>query len=322
MQIATLVAIASATLGVLPIYMFGMEQTVHQILNIVHNNLQVNIEFTQVFRKYMINYISAGFMDAELTTALVLEDEPHIGHFSATSVSRREELPLLSSVGCEPLVISVLGDEANVFSSKESSALISASRRAWVLSACAVAALALVGSDRSLSWIEPAFADTPSGSGLDAFLALSQRLTGRTGLDATLGKRIYDALAKSDSQFTQNVDALNTRLQARGSVLSDTVTQALQTGQTALAKSVGAIMRAWYLGLVGDMPHVNVVAYEKALMFEPVKDVLTIPSYCRDAPFYWAQKPQVTLTTVLLPVPDRLIVQFNDKLAPRHSQQR
>ncbi|RKE37099.1 D-sorbitol dehydrogenase-like protein [Paraburkholderia sp. BL23I1N1] len=170
--------------------------------------------------------------------------------------------------------------------------LISAPRRAWVLGACATAAaLAFAGAGRSLSWIAPAFADAPAGGGLDAFLALSQRLTGRTGFDAVLGKRVYDALAKSDSQFSQNVAALNTWLQGHGGVPSDTVTQALQVDQPALARFVSAITRAWYLGLVGDMPHVEVVAYEKALMFEPVKDVLTIPSYCRDVPFYWTQKP-------------------------------
>lgn len=173
-----------------------------------------------------------------------------------------------------------------------SSALLSASRRAWVIGACAAAAaLAFAGAGRSLSLIATAFADAPAGGGLDAFLVLSRRLTGHTGFDAILGKRIYDALAKSDSQFTQNVGAFNTWLQGHGGVLPDTVTQALQADQPALAKFVGAIMRAWYLGLVGDMPHVNVVAYEKALMFEPVKDVLTIPSYCRDVPFYWTQKP-------------------------------
>ncbi|MFM0608272.1 sugar dehydrogenase complex small subunit [Paraburkholderia sediminicola] len=177
-------------------------------------------------------------------------------------------------------------------SSQSPSFSFSATRRTWVLGACATAvALTFAGAGRSLSWIAPAFADTPAGGGLDAFLALSQRLTGHTGFDAVLGKRVYDALAKSDSQFSQNVAALNTWLQGHGGVPSDTVTQALQADQPALAKSVSAIMRAWYLGLVGDMPHVDVVAYEKALMFEPVKDVLTIPSYCRDVPFYWTQKP-------------------------------
>jgi hypothetical protein len=54
-------------------------------------------------------------------------------------------------------------------------------------------------------------------------------------------------------------------------------------------------MRAWYLGLVGDAAACEVVAYESALMFDPVKDVLTIPSYCRDVPFYWTQKPLARL---------------------------
>lgn len=188
-----------------------------------------------------------------------------------------------------------VGLSSSVSSSPPSSHSVSfsVSRRAWVLGACAAAAaLAFASAGRSFPWIAPAFADAPpAGGGLDAFLALSQRLTGRTGFDAALGKRVYDALAKSDSQFTQNVAALNTWLQGHGGVPSDIVTQALQAQQPVLAKSVSAIMRAWYLGLVGDMPHVNVIAYEKALMFDPVKDVLTVPSYCRDVPFYWTRKP-------------------------------
>ncbi|NML31579.1 sugar dehydrogenase complex small subunit [Paraburkholderia antibiotica] len=169
----------------------------------------------------------------------------------------------------------------------------SASRRAWVLGSCAVAAtLAFVGAGRSPSWLGSAFAaDAPAAGGLDAFLALSQHLTGRSSFDTVLGKRAYAALSHADSQFAQNVAALNTWLQAHGGVPSDTVTQALQGEQPALAKTVGAIMRAWYLGLVGELPHVEVIAYEKALMFSPVADVLTIPSYCRDVPFYWTRKP-------------------------------
>ncbi|HEV3426210.1 MAG TPA: sugar dehydrogenase complex small subunit [Paraburkholderia sp.] len=173
-----------------------------------------------------------------------------------------------------------------------------AGRRTWLLGACAAAAaLAFTSAGRlgtrfgTAFGIAPAFADAPAGGGLDAFLALSQHLTGRTSFDPVLGKRVYEALARSDSQFTQNVAALNSWLQGHGGVPSDTVTQALQVDQPPLAKTVSAIMRAWYLGLVGDMPHVQVVAYESALMFEPVKDVLTIPSYCRDVPFYWTQKP-------------------------------
>ena len=170
----------------------------------------------------------------------------------------------------------------------------STGRRTWLLGACAAAAaLAFTSAGRfgAPFGLTPAYADAPAGGGLDAFLALSQHLTARTSFDPVLSKRLYDALSHADGQFTQNVAALNTWLQGHGGVPSDTVTQALQTDQPALAKTVSAVMRGWYLGLVGDAPHIQVVAYESALMFDPVKDVLTIPSYCRDVPFYWMQKP-------------------------------
>ncbi|MFC0401340.1 sugar dehydrogenase complex small subunit [Paraburkholderia rhizosphaerae] len=166
----------------------------------------------------------------------------------------------------------------------------SASRRAWLAGACASAAALAAGSVAPLA---PAYADTlpPAGGGFDAFIALSQKLTGRTRFDPVLGKRAYEALSNADNRFTQNVATLNSWLLTHGGVPSDTVIAALQADTPALAATVTAIVRAWYLGLVGEPPHARVIAYESALMFDPVKDVLTVPSYCRDIPFYWSQKP-------------------------------
>jgi hypothetical protein len=177
--------------------------------------------------------------------------------------------------------------------SRPSDLAASATRRQLVVGACASAATLSFASALGLPFgVSPAFAFAPpAGGGLDAFVALSLKLTGRTNLSPELSKRIYDALAQSDSAFAQHVAALNAWLKAHGGVPSDTVTAALQAQDPGLAKVVGAVMRAWYFGLVGDMPTVKVVAYETALMFDPVKDVLTIPSYCRDAPFYWTHKP-------------------------------
>ncbi|MEM5311199.1 sugar dehydrogenase complex small subunit [Paraburkholderia sp. JHI869] len=171
-------------------------------------------------------------------------------------------------------------------------------RRRFVSGACAAALLAFAaaGGSRAPFGMGRALAATPaatpaSGSGYDAFIKLSQRLTGRTSFNAVLGKRVYAALDHASSQFDANVATLNTWIQGHGGVPSDTVTAALKTDQPELASMVGDIMRAWYLGLVGEMPKVQVVAFEKALMFDPVNDVLTIPSYCRDVPFYWKLKP-------------------------------
>jgi hypothetical protein len=169
----------------------------------------------------------------------------------------------------------------------------SMARRRFVLGACASAAAVAFASAAGFGWsalFSQAFADTPP-AGLDSFLSLSRRLTGRTDFDPALARRVYGGLSKSDGEFGATVSALNAWLATHGGVPSDTVTQALQTEQPKLAHAVGAIMRAWYLGLVGDAPSASVVAYERALMFDSVNDVLTIPSYCRDVPFYWAQKP-------------------------------
>lgn len=169
-------------------------------------------------------------------------------------------------------------------------------RRAWLVGTFASAAgLAFASAARygAMPGIASAFADTPppAGGGIDAFIALSGKVTGHTRFDPVHGKRAYDALSRADGQFAHNVAALNRWLHTHGGVPSDIVTQALQAEQPHLAKTVSAITRAWYLGLVGDMPNVQVIAYERALMFEPVNDILTIPSYCRDVPFYWTHKP-------------------------------
>jgi hypothetical protein len=130
-----------------------------------------------------------------------------------------------------------------------------------------------------------------SDSAYRAFIALSQRLTGRTHFDAVLGQRIHAALKRANGQFERNVGALNVWLQAHGGVPSDVVTAALKPDLPELAATVGDIVRAWYLGVIGEMPKVQLIAYEKALMFGAVDDVLPIPSYCRDLPFYWTLKP-------------------------------
>ncbi len=170
-----------------------------------------------------------------------------------------------------------------------------AGRRTFVALGCASAAMlafAMAGRPGAPFGVARAFAAEPfSDAGYDAFISLSQRLTGRSSFDKVLGQRVYTALARESTAFSERVDALNIWLQSHGGVPSDVVTDALKGEQPELASAIGDIMRAWYLGVVGTAPHVQVVAYERALMFDPVSDVLTTPSYCRDVPFYWVHKP-------------------------------
>jgi fructose 5-dehydrogenase small subunit len=52
--------------------------------------------------------------------------------------------------------------------------------------------------------------------------------------------------------------------------------------QTALA-----IISAWYLGVVTDAAGGEVFAFEYALMYQPTRDVMTIPSYAISGPNGW-----------------------------------
>lgn len=158
-------------------------------------------------------------------------------------------------------------------------------RRGIVTGACASVAGALVPAR-----VQPALTQ-PQPPAHGTFLAVSIKLTGRTSFDPLLAERVHAALAKHDTEFATKIAALDQWIATHGGTPTDVITAALEATRPELAKTVSGVMRAWYLGIVGEPPHVEVVAYERALMFDPVSDMLTIPSYCRGEPADWARKP-------------------------------
>ncbi|MFM0322249.1 sugar dehydrogenase complex small subunit [Caballeronia glebae] len=150
----------------------------------------------------------------------------------------------------------------------------------------------MAGACASLALSLPALrAQQARASALEAFLAVSMKLTGRTSFDPLLAERVHAALARNDADFAAKIAALDKWIATHGGTPTDLITAALEATRPELAKTVGGVMRAWYLGVVGEPPHVEVVAYERALMFDPVGDMLTVPSYCRGEPADWAKKP-------------------------------
>ncbi len=140
------------------------------------------------------------------------------------------------------------------------------------------------------------------------FLSWSRYLTGRSELDPELGRRVLTALSSRIADFIDGARALARYIQDHRETPADELSSLMAEQEPRLAALTQQILSGWYLGQVGgiasnggeregrssaesvDSPAV-VVAYEHALMFDPVRDVLTIPSYCRDLPGYWAQRP-------------------------------
>ena len=144
-------------------------------------------------------------------------------------------------------------------------ALTWASRRAWLQGMLAITA---VGAADTLALAADQLAAP------QAFMALSQALTGKPQLDPALGTRLFAALQKTTPGLAQRLVPL---------------TQSLAAGQLDTASQALAlrILQAWYLGLVDGA----VVTYEQALMFDAVADTVGIPTYCAGAPGFWAAKP-------------------------------
>ncbi|MFM0736095.1 sugar dehydrogenase complex small subunit [Paraburkholderia xenovorans] len=142
-------------------------------------------------------------------------------------------------------------------------------RRRWLQGALALTAASLAGS-----LTLKALADDSAAAPIDAFMTLSQSLTGKSGLDRDVGARLLAALQKSTLTLAQQLPKLAGAL-AAGS--ADATQQALAL----------KIMEAWYLGIVDD----TVITYEQALMYGVVSDTLIVRSYCPNKPGFWAAKP-------------------------------
>jgi hypothetical protein len=119
---------------------------------------------------------------------------------------------------------------------------------------------------------------------IQAFMAASRRLTGKTRLDAELGRRLHAALRAAYPSLDRQIDQLG---------VTPGPTEAHDALATPGPQTVRGleqrVVRAWYLGLVGDGWDARAYAYEAALMYPPVADKVVMQSYCRGAPGYWAK---------------------------------
>lgn len=173
------------------------------------------------------------------------------------------------------------------------------SRRQFIFGSAIVVAAGLVGLVRhtALPGLGSALAQTPTGSARDAefaaFMRLSQYLTGKSSLDVEIGRAIFANLVDGDPHFVEQVAQLNDFV-ANSKTPANRVQQVLDSNEPALANVPKRIMPSWYLGVVGTGAKARTVAYEQALMYPPIADVIVMPSFARGVPGYWAQPPRLS----------------------------
>jgi hypothetical protein len=104
-------------------------------------------------------------------------------------------------------------------------------------------------------------------------------------LNEEIGKRMGAAMGALNPSLSQHIDGLLSIAREKNARVVEDFFADVPDGplkQTALS-----IISAWYLGVVTDAPDAEVFAYEYALMYQPTKDVMTIPSYAISGPNGW-----------------------------------
>jgi hypothetical protein len=151
------------------------------------------------------------------------------------------------------------------------------------------AVFASIAIGYAASYLPQAWAAAPS-PGYEAFVAVSKYLTGHPVLDGALAARAFSALVADDKDFAGQVEKLNTLISAQ---TPDPLTlqSSLDGSKSALATVPRKIVKAWYLGVVGDGERARCIAFENNLTNRAVADHLRPPSYCFGAYGSWAQKP-------------------------------
>ncbi len=139
-----------------------------------------------------------------------------------------------------------------------------------------------------------AFAEATSWSDEDAtrFMEISSLLIPHR-LNAEIGRRMGAAMAALSPSLLLHIDELlSIARQNNARVVEDFFTE---VPDGPLKETVLSIISAWYLGVISNAPDAEVFAYEYALMYQPTRDIMTIPSYAISGPNRWpAQAPPLS----------------------------
>jgi hypothetical protein len=138
----------------------------------------------------------------------------------------------------------------------------------------------------SLTPLNQVLADALSEDLFGIFMAVSQPMCGKQVLDPQVGKVLLAALVAANPDFANLLGQFQAWFAQRSHATLG-LTADIKAQRPDLALVPALMIRAWYLGIVGNRAY----AYEQALMYPPIKDMVVLPTYARGAPGYWEAKP-------------------------------
>lgn len=104
-------------------------------------------------------------------------------------------------------------------------------------------------------------------------------------LDVDVGARLAVAMKRLNPAIDQQIEGIIAIAKKKNAKIVEDFFSDLPEGD--LKDTALAIISAWYMGVIVDAPDAEVFAYELALMYQPTRDVMTIPSYAISGPNGW-----------------------------------
>jgi len=104
-------------------------------------------------------------------------------------------------------------------------------------------------------------------------------------LDGDVGARMVAAISSVHPGIEQDIDQILEIAHKNNAKIVEDFFPDLPEGR--LKDTALAIISAWYTGVIVDAPGSTVFAFEMALMYQPTRDVMTIPSYAISGPNGW-----------------------------------
>ncbi len=142
----------------------------------------------------------------------------------------------------------------------------------------------IVAGSATLYFMAPAAAATAPSANTDKLMTASKLLI-QHQLSPIVGARIAGLLSAAipslDVDLTQIIQTAKTK---SAHVVEDFF-DALPEGQAK--DTAHRIIFAWYAGVIDESPTAEVFAYEEALMYQPTRDAIALPSYSFTGPDHW-----------------------------------
>ncbi|GBD57871.1 sugar dehydrogenase complex small subunit [Gluconobacter wancherniae] len=158
-------------------------------------------------------------------------------------------------------------------------------RRLLALSGASLAAAALVSRES----VNAQDIVTSDHSNVSDFMEFSRFATGHKNLDLAIGSALLLALEAQNNSFPSQMASLRELVSKNGYANVEALEEAIQSNP--LHPVLLSVVKAWYAGVVESGTTAKVYAFEKALMYQPSRDVVVIPTYAHDGPNYWVAQP-------------------------------